>query len=66
MKAIVDPDTCIGCTLCVQICPEVYRMEDDKAVAFVDSVPAELEKKAGEAADECPVDAIRVEEYVKQ
>ncbi|MDP8265896.1 MAG: ferredoxin [Candidatus Aceula meridiana] len=61
MKAVVDKQTCTGCELCVQTCPEVFKMEDDKAVAFVDSVSAEVEGSCQEAADGCPVTAIKIE-----
>lgn len=61
MKAVVDPEKCIGCTLCVQTCPEVFRMEEDKAVAYADPVPPEKEESCREAAESCPVDAIAVE-----
>jgi len=62
MKAKVNPDICIGCTLCVSTCPEVFRMEDDKAVAFADKVPAKLYELCRRAADECPVAAIEITE----
>ena len=26
---VVDQDSCIGCEVCTQICPEVFRMEGD-------------------------------------
>lgn len=61
MKAIVDQDTCIGCTLCPQICPEVFKMDGDKAVAYTNPVPVGLEGKAKEAAEQCPTNAITVE-----
>ena len=60
MKAKVDPDICIGCGLCVDICPQVFKMNDDKAVAFVDVVPKEAEESCKKAADDCPVTAITV------
>ncbi|MFP4364028.1 MAG: ferredoxin [Spirochaetia bacterium] len=60
MKAIVDPDTCTGCTLCTDICPEVFRMEGDVAVAYTDPVPADKEDDAQDAADQCPVEAIEI------
>lgn len=60
MKAKVDADTCIGCGLCVDTCPEVYRMEGDKAVAYVAVVPKGAEDKCKKAADECPVNAITI------
>lgn len=58
MKAKVDPDLCIGCGLCVTTCPEVYKMEDDKAVVFVSAVPKGAEENCQKACDECPVTAI--------
>ena len=61
MKARVDSDLCIGCTLCVQTCPEVFRMEGDKAVAHLDVVPRNVEGTCRQAADECPVTAILIE-----
>lgn len=62
MKARVDPELCIGCTLCVVTCPEVFKMEEDKAVAYVAVVPKGLEENCKKAADECPVTAIFIEE----
>lgn len=62
MKAIVDKETCIGCQLCVQICPEVFKMEGDKAVSYVNTVASKDENTCRQAADECPVVAITIEE----
>ncbi|NMM66013.1 ferredoxin [Clostridium sp. P21] len=62
MKANVDKDTCIGCGLCPDICPEVFQMDDDgKAKAVVDSVSSTQEDGAKDAAEQCPVNAISVE-----
>lgn len=61
MKAKVDPGICIGCTLCVQTCPEVFKMEQDKAVVYVSTVPAGIEQRCQQAADDCPVTAIVIE-----
>lgn len=61
MKARVTED-CIACELCVETCPEVFEMGDDGiAHPKVDTVPAELEDKAKEACEACPVDAIILE-----
>lgn len=60
MTAKVDPDLCTGCELCTETCPEVFKMEDDLAVAYVDPVPAGSEDSAQEAADDCPVEAITI------
>jgi ferredoxin len=62
MKAIVDKDLCIGCGLCVEVCPEVFEMNDDKAEAKVNPVPPEVEETCRDAAGQCPVEAIKIED----
>lgn len=61
MKARVDPELCIGCELCVTTCQQVFRMEGDKAVAYVAVVPKDVEETCKKATDECPVTAIIIE-----
>ena len=58
MKAKVDKDLCIGCGLCVSTCPEVFKMEEDKAVVIGTVVPKVAEENCKRAAEECPVTAI--------
>jgi len=62
MKVRVDKETCVGDETCVEICPEIFEMEEDVAVAKMEEVPEELEEKCKEAADSCPVEAIIIEE----
>jgi ferredoxin len=62
MKATVDPELCIGCGLCPEICPQVFEMPDDKARAKVDPVPPEFEDDARDAAQQCPSEAIKIED----
>jgi len=62
MKAKVDPDTCTGCGLCVETCPEVFEMPGEVATAKADIVPKEFEDACREAAEGCPVEAISIEE----
>lgn len=50
MKAVVDPDICIGCGLCADTCPGVYRMEGDKAVTPVEPVLPDQEECARKGA----------------
>ena len=61
MKAYVDQETCTGCGLCPDICPEVFRLEGDKAHVYVDTVPQEVEERCRDAALQCPVEAISIE-----
>ncbi len=61
MTAIVDPNICIGCTLCTQLCPSIYRMESEKAVAYTNPVPKESLECARNGAEQCPVQAIVIE-----
>ena len=59
MKYYVN-ENCIGCGLCVSICPEVFTMADTGvSVAIESEVPAEYESKAKDAAEGCPVNAIQ-------
>jgi ferredoxin len=62
MKVRVDEEICVGDETCVEICPEIFEMNGDVAVAKMEEVPAELEEKCKEAAESCPVEAIMIEE----
>jgi ferredoxin len=61
MKVKVDEETCVGDETCVQICPEIFEMNGDVAVAKMEEVPKDLEEKCKEAAEACPVEAIVIE-----
>jgi len=61
MKAYVDPDTCTGCGLCVDVCPEVFDLTDDVATVKVEEVPESAQECSKEAQENCPVEAITVE-----
>ena len=63
-SAHVDPDKCIGCGLCVQLCPAVFAMQDDgksKAVNPQGDDDTDEQSIQG-AVDACPVAAIGWEE----
>jgi ferredoxin len=61
MKVRVDEETCVGDETCVQVCPEIFEMNGDVAVAKMEEVPKDLEGKCKEAAEACPVEAILIE-----
>ena len=62
MKAIVDKDICTGCGLCVNTSPEVFELEGDVATVKVDTIPENAVDSAKEAEQNCPVEAIKIEE----
>ena len=62
MRVTVDDDACIGCGLCAEECPEVFEMNDDKARVKVDEVPEDFTESCKEAAENCPVEAIQMED----
>lgn len=62
MKVKVDPDVCTACELCTETCPEVFEMGDDVAKAKIGVIPAEAAECVRQAADDCPAEAIIIEE----
>ena len=55
----VDAARCCGYRICAQVCPEVFKL-DDQGFAYVEeaALPGELERRVREAAAACPEDAI--------
>lgn len=55
MVAVVDPEQCEGCAVCVDACPTdaITMNESDKAV-----VDEETCSDCGECVDACPTNAI--------
>lgn len=62
MRVTVDEEVCIGCGLCAEECSEVFEMNDDKARVKVDEVSEDVLESCKEAAENCPVEAIQIEE----
>jgi ferredoxin len=53
---VVDQDACIGCGACIEACPEVFELKDEKAlVVHTDKCST---CNCQEAIDICPVTAI--------
>lgn len=61
MRAKVNEKECVGCGLCADTCPSVFRMDGSVAKVMGDKVPADAVKTCKEAAENCPVSAIAVE-----
>lgn len=62
MKVMINENGCIGCSVCVGICPSVFEMSDD-GYAVVYSQPEDGDKEAVlDAIDNCPVSVISIEE----
>ncbi|MFA5076284.1 MAG: ferredoxin [Patescibacteria group bacterium] len=63
MNVKVNQDQCIGCGACVTTCPEVFELTAEgksQAKAGVDY--AKYSDKIRQAIQDCPVDAISMEE----
>lgn len=68
---VVDQEACIGCEVCTQICPEVFRMEGDdhdhdhdhhEHKSMVYNPTGASEAKIEQAMDNCPAACIYWEE----
>lgn len=63
MKPVVDTDLCIGCGACEDICPDVFRLDDDGLSRVIREHPGpEYYACIRDAEDGCPVSAISIEE----
>ena len=62
MKVRIDAEACVGDGACVDVCPEIFEMEGEIARVKMETVPENLQASCREAADECVVEAIMIEE----
>jgi ferredoxin len=63
MKVTVDKELCSGDALCVELCPEVFELDDDDiAIVKLNPVPEEHHAACREAAETCPEACIYIEE----
>lgn len=63
MKVCVDEDLCIGCELCVDLCPEAFQMGDDGySHPTRDEFGDDLYGCIRDAEEACPVTAISTSE----
>ncbi|MBI4832015.1 MAG: ferredoxin [Candidatus Lindowbacteria bacterium] len=54
-------EDCTGCGLCETTCPDVFKLNDQASVKPDADIQAN-EELIKQAAEECPVEAIQVEE----
>jgi len=57
-KVSVDVSTCVGCGLCEQSCPEVFKVEGDGIAHVIAGNCTSCNLQ--EIAEQCPVNAIKV------
>jgi len=55
----IDRLTCIGSRNCVKIAPEVFQLDADGIVTFIDAPPDIGRDRLIEACQVCPVEALR-------
>ncbi len=60
MKVRIE-EGCIGCGLCIDVCPEVFRLNDEGLSEVYEQPKSENQDSAQEAADGCPVTVIITE-----
>jgi len=62
MKVVVDYDLCEANALCMEACPEVFRVEeDDTLTVLLDEIPEAFRQQVQDAERLCPRQAIRIE-----
>lgn len=63
MKIEVDWDLCESNALCVQICADLFSLDEkDNLIIASDSADGKLRDKVEEAVAACPRQAIRIED----
>lgn len=63
MKIVIDYDLCEANAVCMDVCPECFRVEEDDTLTVLIERPGEeLRGKVEEAVRLCPRQAITLEE----
>lgn len=57
-KVIVEASLCVGCGLCEQACPEVFKIESDGIAHVINQNCSNC--NVADIATQCPVEAIKV------
>jgi ferredoxin len=62
LRVTADRSRCCGYGLCTQICPEIFKLDENGLVVLaMDSVPEALEEAAREGAAACPAEVLVIE-----
>lgn len=63
MKIVIDYDLCEANAVCMDVCPECFRVEeDDTLTVLIENPPEDLRGKVEEAVRLCPRQAISLQE----
>jgi ferredoxin len=63
VRIVLDPDRCTGHGRCYSLSPELFDSDEEgHSVVLQEQVPHGQEDSARLAADNCPEDAIRLED----
>ncbi len=63
MKVVVDFELCEANAVCMGVCPDVFRVEDDDTLTILmESPPENLRAKLEESVRLCPRQAISIQE----
>ena len=61
-RVYIDEEECIGCGSCEDICPDVFKLNEDTEKAEVITPEGSPEDFINEAIDSCPVECIHWED----
>jgi ferredoxin len=61
-RVYIDEEECIGCGSCEEICPEVFKLDEETEKAAVIKPEGGPEALIEEAMATCPVECIHWEE----
>jgi ferredoxin len=61
-KVVIDTDECVACGTCVEVCPDVFKMDDGADYAEVVKETGGPEDLIQEAIDSCPTQCISLED----
>lgn len=58
----IDPECCIGCGACAELCPDIFEMDGRTGKAHVIVFDVNDRKCVDEAVETCPVECISWED----